>query len=287
VARPTAMTRTAAWVVDPDPDAAAGDGALRAAVRPEFTGPIIRVDPDDPVFGRGRCGVAGCARTSWALQLCAAHHGRWRQHGQPDVDRFRATAGPIRTRAGSEMVDAFDLSALGARARLEVGYVLQCRHDDRAVRVPPSVVGHLVRLLATSGDASLLDRPLEDWFTAIRATGAKDPSRTIALVRYAHRRLIDLAGIDIETEYARDIWVAARLGITVSRSPHQTRFDHITQPWLRTAVKRWARLRLGSGKTFGTVHVDVRALLWFSRFLAGRDHDTAERAITGGVEFFV
>ena len=40
-------------------------------------------------------------------------------------------------------------------------------------------------------------------------------------------------------------------------------------------------LRLGSGKTFGTVHVDARAMLWFSRFLAGRDPDAGdETAIT-------
>ena len=39
---------------------------LIAAIRPEFAGEIIRADPDDPVFGRGRCAVGGCARTSWA-----------------------------------------------------------------------------------------------------------------------------------------------------------------------------------------------------------------------------
>ena len=242
--------------------------ALLAAVRPAFAGLIIRVDPDDPVFGRGRCGVAGCARTSWALQLCAAHHQRWSQHGKPAVEQFRATTGPIAARAGSEMVDAFDLSALGTRPRLEVAYILQCRHDDRSVRVPPSTIRHLVGLFLDSGAESLLDRPLEVWLDAVRACGWKDPTRTIALLRYAYRRLSDLDGIDIDAEYASDIWVAARLGIHVTRSPNQTRFDTITQPWLRTAVKRWARLRLGSGKTFGTVHVDARAMLWFSRFLA-------------------
>ena len=107
------------------------------------------------------------------------------------------------------------------------------------------------------------------------------PTRTIALVRYAYRRLTDLGGIDVEAEYLSDIWIAARLGIHVTRSPNQTRFDTITQPWLRTAVKRWARLRLGSGKTFGSVHVDARAMLWFSQFLARRDADVNdETAIT-------
>ena len=139
------------------------------------------------------------------------------------------------------------------------------------MRVPPSTIRHLVGLLTDSGANSLLDRPLDVWLDAVRARGWKDPTRTIALLRYAYRRLSDLGGIDIDAEYASDIWVAARLGIHVTRSPNQTRFDTITQPWLRAAVKRWARLRLGSGKTFGTVHVDARAMLWFSRFLARRD----------------
>lgn len=252
-------------------------GSLVAAVRPEFAGPIIRVAPEDPVFGQGRCGAEGCARTAWALQLCAAHHNRWRQHGKPAVEQFRASTGPIATRAGSEMVDAFDLSALGTRARLEIAYILQRRHDDRSVRVPPSTIRHLVALLADSGADSLLEQPLDAWLDAVRARGWKDPTRTIALVRYGYRHLIDLGGIDLEAEYASDIWVAARLGIHVTRSPNQTRFDTIVQPWLRAAVKRWARLRLGSGKTFGTVHVDARAMLWFSRFLH-------ERALGAGDE---
>lgn len=222
--------------------------------------------------GQGRCGVADCERTSWAIQLCSAHHQRWTLGGKPAVEHFRATTGPVALRAGSEMVDAFDLSELSARPRLEVAYILQRRHDDRSVRVPPSTIRHLIGLLNNSGATSLLDRPLDAWLDTIRARGWKDPTRTIALLRYAYRQLSDLGGIEVEAEYASDIWVAARLGIHVSRSPNQTRFDTIAQPWLRIAVKRWARLRLGSGKTFGTVHVEVRAMLWFSRFLARRDH---------------
>ena len=32
---------------------------LVAAVRPEFSGEVIRVSPEDPVFGRGRCESGG------------------------------------------------------------------------------------------------------------------------------------------------------------------------------------------------------------------------------------
>jgi len=48
---------------------------------------------------------------------------------------------------------------------------------------------------------------------------------------------------------------------------HQIRFDEITRPWLPATTKRWARLRLGSGKTFGTVGVDTRAMVWSNRYL--------------------
>ena len=244
-------------------------GELVAAVRPEFCGEVIAVSPEDPVFGRGRCGVAECERSAWARDLCSAHHQRWTSHSRPDLEEFKQSASAVAVRAGSENVNGFDLSSLAVRSRLEVAYVLQCRHDDRTVRVPPSVVRHLVALLAGPGTGSLLDRPLEGWLDEVRSLGLKDPSRTIGFVRYAYRRLSDLGGI--EAEYASDIWVASRLGIKVTRSPAQTRFDAIEQPWLRAAVKRWARLPLGSGKTFGSVHVDVRAMLWFSRFLTQRD----------------
>jgi integrase len=58
------------------------------------------------------------------------------------------------------------------------------------------------------------------------------------------------------------------LGLTQRRSPHQIGFDGIAQPWLRAAVRRCSRFRLGAGKSFGSVSIDDRALRWFSTFLA-------------------
>ena len=59
-------------------------------------------------------------------------------------------------------------------------------------------------------------------------------------------------GTGWEVEYPRDVWRLHTLpGITTPRqaapSAAQLRFDRITQPWLRTLAKRWARLRLTSG----------------------------------------
>ena len=68
-------------------DSGRGDhlGELMAAVRPEFCGEVIAVSPEDPVFGRGLCGVAGCGRSAWARDLCSAHHQRWANHAKPDL----------------------------------------------------------------------------------------------------------------------------------------------------------------------------------------------------------
>ena len=91
--------------------------------------------------------------------------------------------------------------------------------------------------------------------------------RTVGLVRYGYRRLRDLAdGATAETEFGRDVWRAAALGLDGTSSPRRILFGGVVQPWLRAAVQRWARFRLGAGCTFSTVEVDVRAARWLSRF---------------------
>ncbi len=198
---------------------------LTQRLRPPFSSPVIRVDADDPVFGRGRCSVPDCDRTSWALQLCQAHHQRWHHHGKPDPVVFAATTGPVALRAGSENVDAFDLSALQHQHRLEIAYVLQCRHDDRAVRVLTHTITDMVTVLEQSGATSFLDRPLQVWLDEAATLGRGDVTRTVALFRYAYEHLADIGGIDIDAECATDVWQAKRLGIARTRSPHQIRFD--------------------------------------------------------------
>jgi integrase len=85
----------------------------------------------------------------------------------------------------------------------------------------------------------------------------------------------------VEDEYAADRWEAARLGLKLSRPPRSVRFDGIAQPWLRAATKRWARHRLGSGKAFSSITVDVRAIRWFARYLLLRCPDAVdERSVT-------
>lgn len=240
---------------------------LRAEVRPEFTGPLIRVAAENPVFGRGRCQVPDCAHPAWTRLLCHGHYLRWRRDGRPEVAGFAAGTRPLQRSARADRVGTFDLAGLGPQAGLEIGYVLQCRHDDRGVRLLASNVRHLIRLLGADG-GSLLDHRAQYWVDAAAAKELVDPSRLIGLIRYGHRRLVDLVEEpDAETEFTRDVWRVAILGVPAPRGPHQLRFDAIDQPWLRAVAKRWARFRLSIGKTIGTVDIDLRALRWFSRFL--------------------
>ncbi len=242
---------------------------LRSVVRPEFQTKIIRIDPEDPVFARGRCEVGSCPRGAWARSLCSSHYNRWRHHGQPDLATFTATAGPLQLKPSSGLAETFDLRALPEQTRLELAYSIQCRHDDRTVRLMPTMISGLVRLLANSDVQSLLDRSLEQWREEVdRAALFGSGGRTWGQLRYAWRHLRDLTdGADAETEFARDIWRASMLGTPQTRHPQQIRFDGITQQWLRVAVKRCSRFRLGAGKAFGSVSLDERALRYFSVFL--------------------
>ena len=96
-------------------------------------------------------------------------------------------------------------------------------------------------------------------------------------------RLLDGGGT-IDAEYAKDEWDAHVLGVTARRGHSTARFGAIRQPWLREAVKRWSRFRLGSGYAFVTVATGATSLARFSRFLHDRhrdvdDHTGLSRAV--------
>ena len=67
---------------------------LLGAVRPEFRVDVYVPDPGDRVLGRPPCAVPGCDRSGWEYRLCAAHGGRWRAQGRPELAGFLAAPGP-------------------------------------------------------------------------------------------------------------------------------------------------------------------------------------------------
>jgi hypothetical protein len=211
------------------------------AGRPDLHGwladpPTIKTPPPGVV-----CAVAHC--DLWpqaALPLCHAHANTWKVNGRPAMDVFVCRFVEV-TATAEEIIR---LGVLGPQLRLEIQYVLQCRHEQRATKTLPAVVMAVVRALAATGAVSLLDRTEDEWRIGIGRPAPRD-SNLRALLIDARRKVSDLAdGDGWEGEFDRDVWQLRRLGFTGNQ---RLDFTAIEQPWLRGLVKRWLRWRLGAG----------------------------------------
>jgi integrase len=79
--------------------------------------------------------------------------------------------------------------------------------------------------------------------------------------------VVSAAGDQLDRRYGADAWHASELGVAAARGQGALSFTAIGQPWLREAVKRWARQRLVSGYAFNTIRSGVLAFKRFSSFL--------------------
>jgi integrase len=89
-------------------------------------------------------------------------------------------------------------------------------------------------------------------------------------------RALSGEGAVLDGLWASDHWDAGRLGIPFRRGRGTARFGGISQPWLRSPVKRWSRFRLATGCAFATIDSGALALTRFSRFLAARQPDAGD-----------
>jgi hypothetical protein len=206
------------------------------------------------------CAVAHC--DLWpqaALRLCHAHANTWKVNGRPEMDVFVRRFEEITTTAE----EIIRLDRLGPQLRLEIQYVLQCRHDQRATKTLPGVVMALVRALAATGVVSLLDRSEAQWRSEIGRPAPRD-SNLRALLIDARRKVDDLADADgWEGEFDRNVWQMRRLGFTGNQ---QLDFTAIPLSWLRDLVKRWLRWRLTVGLGLEAVRRGLRSLTRFALF---------------------
>jgi integrase len=135
-------------------------------------------------------------------------------------------------------------------------------------------------MVASSDVTSLLDRPVEQWIAGLPRANRTALAGATGFLRYAWRELdAVLEGAGVEGEYGRDVWDARRLGVTVSTGHHRVSFQRIPQPWLRTAVKLWARSRLVGGMSFGAIRRDTTAMSWFAGWLVDARPEAAGPAV--------
>jgi integrase len=238
--------------------------AWNRAGRPGIDPWLAGVAPVTAGPGQETCLAGGCQL--WAQPgpaspgLCRAHYLRWHKRGRPDLAGFARGCGQPHA---SDHQQA-DLTPLGRQLRLEMQYALQCRSDDKTVKVKPKALRTLIRWLAGSGVASLLDRSEQAWRDDPPPSSA---GPVIALLGYAHRTVTTLAeGEGWDSEYPRDTWRLRRLGIESGKATLQ--FAGIPQPWLKDLAKRWARWRLSTGISPVTCYAGVKAVTRFAGFLA-------------------
>lgn len=254
---------------------------IACLLRAEFDVAVICPDPDDPVLAGRRCAVAGCGHPARSRDMCVSHHARWAARGKPDLDSFVAASMPVRGGDGRPRADeVFDLSSLSEGCRVEIAFVLQCRHDERGRGIRPAAVRPVVAMLAGAGADSLLERPVSEWAGLLPAAGKTTTAGAVGFLRWAWAQIeVVAAGGGVEAEYQRDRWDARRLGVAVTVGHHRVSFEHIDQPWMRAAVKAWARARLVGGMSFGAIRRDVTAMSWFASWLASARPDATDASV--------
>jgi integrase len=199
-----------------------------------------------PLPGFGPCAVEACPRGRHAAPspYCQAHHHRHtrRRRTEPELDeQLWQLTEPAVAEDGE-----VSLRGLPALVVVQVLYGLQQRTRD-GIKTRSAQLRSVCDELRRHQSISLEQVPRPE----------SQPRREMlqSLATYARHALLDP-----ETETAKDIWELAAFGFT-----GRLTFTKISQPWLRTAVKRWAahelpqrRGRNASGSIQGHINAMVR-----------------------------
>lgn len=190
--------------------------------------------------------------------LCLHHRNRWGRANRPPIESWLlgcATFGQ----------DRFDLRPLPLRMRLEIAYAIQCRVDERRTITRPHSIRRLLRTLPGGGVTSLLERSPESWMAYLGFSSERGYiERRFLLDTIGYLRDL-LEGVGWDAEFPRDVWLLRRIGFPGRDT--QLRFTGIAPIWLRQLTKRWARWRLSTGISVGTVGAGVRAITLFAQSL--------------------
>lgn len=239
--------------------------AWERAGRPGMSEWLAGVPVTAAPAGQQDCLIGSCCL--WAehgIRFCLQHGAVWRARGRPDPAGFAGRC------CGEDPVPVCERICLGSlppQLKLEIQYALQRRHDDREGKAPPRDVMAMVRLLASSGASSLLDRTEQEWR---QQQSGKKRLKARALLAWSRREVADLAyGGGWDAEYPRDVWQTHRLGFA-GRAVLD--FSGIPQQELKDLAKRWIRWRLSTGLGLDSGgRPQLRALTRFAVFLHARD----------------
>jgi hypothetical protein len=197
---------------------------------------------------------------------------RWRR-GDIDIERFLAHVHAGRERSAPR----FDLRGVGPVVALELGYALQCRHDQRGAAITPLIYGQVLRWLRARPVDSLLLGSDAAWATAAEQRFPKScRGNPLAWVRFCRSALARLRDEHHAGEvWEWDTWPTSRIDPDGRYAHQPTRriyFADIQPDWLRELAKRWARWRITTTtKSPASVAVSTSSLRRFTTWLA--DHN--------------
>jgi integrase len=225
--------------------------------RPDLTSWITTGGGGEPLPAADNCRFPGCELDAeGSAGLCGHHRYRWIRAGRPPLDSWLLTCETFGR-------DRFDLRPLPMPMRLEIAYAIQCRVDERRTMTRPHHIRRLLRALPGGGVASLLDRSPESWMSYLGFSSERGYiERRFLLDAIGYLRDL-IEGVGWDAEYPRDVWLLRRLGYPGRDTC--LRFTEIEPIWLRQLTKRWARWRLSTGISIGTVSADVRAITGFAQ----------------------
>lgn len=228
--------------------------------------------------GSGECRVEGCdfVRVCGG-ELCDAHQRsyawlRWKRGGL-DLERFLAHVHDARGRTAPR----FDLRGVPAIVALELGYALQCRHDQRGAAITPLIYGQVLRWLQERPVDSMSIGSDAAWALAAEQRFAKSCRRSpLGWVRFCRSVLGRLRDERHGGEvWEWDTWPTDRIdpdGRYAHQPVRRIYFADIEPEWLRELAKRWARWRITTTtKSPASIAVSTSSLRRFTTWLADRD----------------
>ena len=184
--------------------------------------------------------------------FCDTHHrsfGWLRAPGDLASSPLTYVAHPDTAR--EQTAPRFDLRGVGPVVALELGYALQCRHDQRGAAITPLIFGQVARWLRERPVDSLLIGSDAAWASAAeRALHARaSRGNPLAWVRYCRGVLATAARRAPRRTRSGTGTRGRRTASTPTAATRTSRRERIyfadIQPgWLRELAKRWARWRI-------------------------------------------